>query len=398
MRVSCPVIRQSNSAIRLSARIHSESAPPGFPGELWFEYPRALAPFVQERADPFATALIHVAMATGEPLELEGPVSPLLLLGLAEIVRLFTYWEPTLFQAVEIRAHDVRPGQAAVAGNIGMGFSGGVDSFHTLWQNLHESPERSARITHGRFVHGFDLPLGKRRLYESVAARYEPALAELGVQLVRARTNVREVTRSVEWRWTHGGALAAAARGLSGLFPAFLISSSRPYSHLVPWGSDPRVDGWYSSGTLRIIHDGTVYSRFERIGHLTQWPVTRDLLRPCYRHEDLRGRLNCCRCSTCLYTMAWLEILGMRTRYSNAFPLGTDRRRLRGMVLRTPSLRLAGRQAIRLALRKRMWRQTLDLSCGMAWSYRRVWVEKAKGALPVRWRKALGRLRRALAG
>ena len=57
----------------------------------------------------------------------------------------------------------LEPAAPVPGGAVLTAFSGGVDSFYTLRAHVAgQEPDERARITHGLFVHGFDLSLSNR--------------------------------------------------------------------------------------------------------------------------------------------------------------------------------------------------------------------------------------------
>src|SRR5262249_9125438 len=160
-------------------------------------------------------------------------------------------------------------------------------------------------------VHGFDI--GKRahspenERYQMALRRLEPVAAELGLQLISCRTNLRHLPSKLDfWEYRHNGAALAAAGHAAVPGSAFLyIGGSHDVSNPVPWGSHPVVDGLFSSQRITIIHDGARFSRLDKVRDLASWPTALAALRVCC--ANVGNEANCGRCEKCLRTR--LELL-----------------------------------------------------------------------------------------
>lgn len=115
MRLISTRIDKTREHVRLVGRVLREASRParwpltesmfvasehGKELELYFEFPRRFEGYVTQNADPFAAAMLLPSMAIGEPLEIDVPVSDLLLFNLAGIQDAFTSWYPEEFQRI----------------------------------------------------------------------------------------------------------------------------------------------------------------------------------------------------------------------------------------------------------------------------------------------------------
>lgn len=103
---------------------------------------------------------------------------------------------------------------------------------------------------------------------------------------------------------TQGSALASVALLLG--FPRAYIPGCYAYSQLIPLGSHPLTDPLYSSGSVRIVHDGAESRRIDKIARIAQDQAGLGNLRVCF--DDMNR--NCGRCAKCLRTMIPLRLLG----------------------------------------------------------------------------------------
>ncbi len=132
------------------------------PFSLWYRFPSHFADLLDPRAgDSLMAALLLPAMCTGETLEIEAPVSPVLRRATSEIQAIYHRWNPNL-QIVQVAA-PAKEQIPSVGRQTGMFFSSGADSFYTLLKNVTETPTNGAgeRLKHLILVHGFDIAVGK---------------------------------------------------------------------------------------------------------------------------------------------------------------------------------------------------------------------------------------------
>jgi hypothetical protein len=198
-------------------------------------------------------------------------------------------------------------------------FSGGVDSFHTLFAHRGAAaPNPQYTISHLMFAHGFDIPL-RDETYPEVAAEFRELAAGLGLGFIGISTNVRELLDPhVPWLTTHGAAIAACGHLLSAGARSLIIPSTNRQSLLFsPCGSNPVTDPMLGSDELEIIHHGTEHSRIEKIVSLAERAEAQNHLRVCW--QNVPGQRNCGRCLKCLKTMMPLAVVGALEKF-RVFP------------------------------------------------------------------------------
>jgi hypothetical protein len=200
--------------------------------------------------------------------------------------------------------------------------SGGVDGLHMLMRNRRlYNRDDPAYVHEALFIHGFDI--GKRardpesERYQMMLRRLEPVVADLGIRLIQCRTNLRHLPSKPDfWENRHNGAGLAAVGHSAVVGSAFLfIGASWPTSHQVPWGSHPAIDNLFSSQLITVIHDGSRFSRLQKVRDLARWPTGLAALRVCPASTGLRA--NCGECEKCLRTR--LELLAAGIGETEAF-------------------------------------------------------------------------------
>ena len=285
---------------RLSATVRLDGDPDPF--ALWFEAECAGGmPACPWPGDALLCGLLPVAMARGEPLELDAPLSPRLRGGLPEIQSILRAWFPGA-RRVAVRAPDGAASAPPAAGRGGaVFFSGGVDSFHAL---LKDDARPAAERRYARLVYvvDYDLHPGREELLAQVLDMVGAVAEATGRGVVRVATNLKPFARRhLAWDWAHGPVLASAAHVLSGAFATVGIPATLPYHLLHPFGSHALLDPLWSGSALDIVHDGAELSRADKI---VEWiahsPLALRHLRVCWENRD--GRYNCGVCEKCVRT------------------------------------------------------------------------------------------------
>lgn len=290
--------------VRLVGEIENDA---GARLDTYFSFPERFEDLVSMSADPFAACMLAPAMAAGEALTIEPPVSPQLLLGLHRIRDMFVSWFPE-YRRVEIRARARDERAYPASGHAATFFSGGVDSFYTLLKYLrHES--LPAPMTHVIFMRGIETRLEYVDGYDDSLRLNREVMSALGVEVISGETNIRTTSR-LHWEMRYvGSGLAATALALSRGLDYVCVPSGSSYLDIAPRGSSPLVEERMSSENVRILYDGAELSRAEKVGRIVEWD--RDLvlrhLRVCIKNRG--GAYNCGECYKCVRTAVALAIV-----------------------------------------------------------------------------------------
>jgi hypothetical protein len=275
-------------------------------------------------ADAFLSACFPLAAVHGESrIRIDGRACPMLIEGLYTAHAWWTSWGGMPFPVPAIETSGGQTRRIPTAPRRAVAFlSGGVDGLHMLMRNRQlYNRDDPAYVHEVLFIHGFDI--GKRtrdpedERYRMTLRRLEPVVADLGLRLIQCRTNLRHLPSKPDfWENRHNGA-GLAAVGHSAVFgSAFLfIGASWPTSHQVPWGSHPTIDNLFSSQRITVIHDGSRFSRLQKVCDLARWPTGLAALRVCPANAG--SRANCGKCEKCLRTR--LELLAAGIGETEAF-------------------------------------------------------------------------------
>jgi hypothetical protein len=275
-------------------------------------------------ANAFLAACFPLAAVHGEArVRIDGSPCPMLVEGLRTAHGWWASWGGMPGPAPQIETAAGAGGPGADGPRRAVAFlSGGVDGLHMLMRNrqLYRRDD-PAYIRDVLFIHGFDI--GKRarkpepERYRAALNRLAPLAAETGVNVIACRTNLRHLPSKPDfWTYRHNGAALAAVGHAALTGPAFLfIGASHHLADPVPMGSHPAVDHLLSTQRVQLIHDGSRFTRLEKVRELAAWPTALATLRVCPETDGVEA--NCGRCEKCLRTR--LELLAVGVEETAAF-------------------------------------------------------------------------------
>ncbi len=324
MRVFKPKIVLHDEEVCVSARVEVNSARTKLPDELWFSFPRRYSEHVTDHLNGFAVALLPLAMTFGENLHMEGVLSPRLLSGMLEYQRIQSAWKPTSFKCVSIAQDRLQPAElGSLRPGVGCSFSGGVDSFHTLWRHLPENePIHQYRISHCLMINGFDADsdLENNGHFATIHRSIEPMAVSQGVELIVCRTNYMSFSDPNILKQSFAAMVTAPALILGRLFSCFYVPSSYRFDEFFRDGSHLLLDHLISTESMQTVHDSSHLRRPEKTAIISNWAATHTTLRVCFNttgyREDSGSIMNCSRCEKCIRTMKTLQLFGKLGQYT----------------------------------------------------------------------------------
>jgi len=268
---------------------------------------------VVARAETLLSAAFLPAMVKGGTVEVEAPVSPVLLGCCADLSARYRSFDPHL-RPIEVKAPARAPGRGAPG--VGLFFSGGLDGFYCLSQRLGE-------VTHLILVHGLDYrPEDVRR--REIVARLTRVAERTSTRLVEVETDLLPFLQRFPLSKSRtpgqaglGAALAGIATMLAPVVGRVYVPSSATAASLQPFGSHPLIDPLWSVEEVELVHDAIAMDRIERADAVGRFEPAYDALRPCGRTTG--ALYNCGLCRKCLWTMLMLESSGALGRFT-VFP------------------------------------------------------------------------------
>lgn len=290
----------------MSAEVNYDDQPENSEN-LWFDVPIELGNRLIPSGNPWLAALLPLACKICEELNIDGTIDSELMESSSELMEWWRYWFPAM-QVVPVRCTSIVHRQNQTPTRTAQFFSGGVDSFFTLLRHIDNKDQ--IQVNDLLVGWGFDIPLNESVAFEKVTKSLSAIAKNTETKLVTFSTNIRDTRFGRELPWGaigHGSAMAALALLLDNLYSRVLIPSTDGYRETGPWGSHATTDHYYSSSTMRIIHDGAAYSRLQKVELIATSPIPLGALRVCWRSQ---ADINCGRCEKCLRTMLALELCG----------------------------------------------------------------------------------------
>jgi len=279
---------------------------------LWYELPLELPRIAPDDAEPFLIASVMDAMAENRDIHVHGTVSFQLLSNLHEFMVAWSRWIPDSFHVVNVTVESLSV--LPIASGLGhdgaiAAYSGGIDATCTLYRHSHgQEGHRSRRIVACALIQGFDIPLDHQEKFAWSLEIAQETLDSIGAVVHPLRTNFREVIRT-NWENSHGVALVSALQFFKPMARSCLIGSSKPYDDIVfPYGSNPLSDGFLSSDSMQVLHDGSRFDRIEKTAVISQWPEGTRNLRVCWKGSQVEA--NCGKCEKCIRTKLGFMALG----------------------------------------------------------------------------------------
>lgn len=308
--------------VRFSALVTEATAAAAEP--IWADVPERLAADVTNRLDAWLLWLLPHAFETQQDLILEGAVDPELLRNAHELMEIWSRWRPGR-RPIRVRAEaaDVQTAGKSSPERTGLFFTGGVDSFFTLFHHDAEAdhhPEwRQRPVDDCIYVWGFDIPLAHRAACEQKERTLGRIADDVGKDLITIVTNLRETGIRQPWGAVmHGPALGGVGLLLGNRWKTVLLSSWFCHEDSGPWGSTAITDPLLSSACTRTRPYGAGHDRLEKLAFLADFPLALETLHVCWEE---RSEGNCGRCEKCYRTLLALDVLGIRDR-ATSFPPG----------------------------------------------------------------------------
>jgi hypothetical protein len=363
VKVDQVALSETEGGHRLSARVRPDGADEF---ELWFEIPQ---PFGRDDGDatPFLCALLPPALIRGEPLEVDGPVSPKVLAALDDVMRVYDSFYPAKMKPITVRADTTAVPEAGLDTTVCY-FSRGVDSWHSVFMELQTPAEPP--LTHLVYIRGVDVLFDERQAERALEAARDAA-AVAGLELAACATNMRAHSEPImDWDAIHGAVLAGLGHVLRA--SRVLTSSNYAFGELIPTGSHHVLDHRYSSEVTRIEVSGEA-TRIEKVARLATWPEAVERIRVCL---DGNCIVNCCDCSKCVHTMVELHLAGVDPRTAS-FDRPLTPARAASVRMRPSGLPIYKDVLARLRARP----QDAELAAGFALGLRRLETRIAAEAL-----------------
>ena len=318
MIIHQPEINFERGEFCISTRVELATHLEHFPDRLWFKLPEEYLDYLTDRSDAFLTALIIPMMYLGEDVEVRGRVSPRLASNIESIQHTQKQFHPNLYKIVDIDYRHLERMPIHVApGGVATAFSGGIDSSYTLWKNLPENQtDVGMQVTHGIFVHGFDILLNNKPLYLSFYQEFKKIFEHYNIQLLQLRTNCYQFTEfRIPWPQAFNFPLISAAMIFGRLLRKFYLPAGDEIVAEIVMKPDVFNDPRVATETFETVLFAPDLQRIDKLKQMADWPVIQTHLRVCSKLVKDTTHANCQQCTKCLNTLIYLELLGIRKRF-----------------------------------------------------------------------------------
>lgn len=325
----------SNGHTKLSVTIESEQLGRR---ELWFSTPTQYSDALcKSRMDGFLVGMLYPAMQYGEDIHLDGCVSSRLLFNINNyVVPLLKPYSPDS-KSIKVTADQTSCERFDCCG-VGTGFSGGVDSFSTIYNQYELESDPNNKINGFVFLnvgsHGAGMTESECEFAEDkFKIRYNYLKLfpnELGLDFIPLNSNLHSFH---PWGHLKTDTITAIAGILilQGRFRRYYFASTgHHYEQIYQLGPlaknrslsgycDPIIIPLLSTESMDIMLDGMQYTRIEKTAQIVDYEPARRYLNVCISLSDTWE--NCSTCKKCCRTLMTLESLGKLDAFSSLFDI-----------------------------------------------------------------------------
>lgn len=278
--------------------------------------------------DPFLLVGLVPAMALGEDLLIDAPVSEKLLYHLKTQLMPWLIKVNTDLKMIEIKTPQGFNQNNAEGQGVGTGISCGVDSFYTILSHLKKELPQKSQLTHLMLIQRQRDTQFNPQMIKSIPKKDEQRIAvgkKLGLETVYVWTNF---SKFMDFPFEQicsfhdlGTALA-----LKKLFHTYYYASSYSLENFhLTFEAAPMYDILNTCAiqteTFQMISHPLLVERAEKTEWIAQYPIAQENLNVCYYEQHEMPTLNCSSCEKCVRTMVTLEACGSLDKFHHVFSL-----------------------------------------------------------------------------
>ncbi|ABL00356.1 hypothetical protein [Pelobacter propionicus] len=300
---------------------------------LWYSVEEPFGGLLSHSCDAALVGLLIPAMACGEDIHIRGAVSERLLYNLSGPCQSVLRYVMPRLRPIRVTADTLSPSLTPRPAGVATGFSGGIDSYCVLADNLGADTLPGFRITHLLFnnvgSHGKD----NERMFHARFEHLAPSARRLGLPFVKVDSNLGSFFgNGLGFTKTHTFRNASVALLLQGGIGRYLYASAFNYQNVFVGlareiaYTDSISLPLLSTDTLDAFSAGSEYTRVEKTVRVADFAESYGTLDVCINSHQRGTVTNCSACPKCLRTLATLDIAGLLERYSAVFDLEAYRR------------------------------------------------------------------------
>lgn len=307
-------------------------------GKCFFSLPEKYSDWVDPTSsDCFAVGLLYTAMFDGADLELAGDISEKLLFTInTYVIPMLNGLDPRL-QQIKVKAKKTSLRKYPDATHGGCGFSGGIDSFYTIYRHgvQNHTPDRFKIDTLFFFnvgAHGMgSSPERLKWLEDKFNKRYEllnTYAEEVNMPYIPVNSNLHSFHQSGHLQTDTLASVAAALFVSRKLSCYYLGSPGYDYYTQIRCADTQNSEialindlllPHLSTETVTFFADGGAFSRCGKTEQISDYEIVKKYLNVCGNPETVDK--NCSECFKCKRTMLTLDIMGKLEEFSDLFDL-----------------------------------------------------------------------------
>lgn len=294
--------------------------------ELWFELPIAFKDHISLNADAQLVGLLLPAMDMGEDIDINAPISQMLLSNLQDIQSLLIGLMPSL-KRIQIRATTVYCDSKTDSGIAVTGFSGGVDSYSVILElEKRENNPLGLMVFNNVGSHGRGSD--SQKVFQDRYNFLLPAAEKIGKKFIKIDSNLTAFyRRKLYFHKSYSLRNVSALLLLQGYIHQYFYASAFHES-------DQRITDQYGIGMVdnlllplvkteqfEVIPFGSNLTRVEKTQAVSQYDKSWEFLHVCVKPHAVSDYPNCSACLKCLRTEMTLDLLGTLTHYKTVFDI-----------------------------------------------------------------------------
>lgn len=305
--------------------------------ELWFSIPEIYENnMCIEQYDGFLVGVLYLAMKNGEDIYIKGKVSSKLLFNINNyVIPLLCSFSKKL-KKIKVTSEEISNYNFNGKG-VGTGFSGGVDSFSTIYDHYELEENNEYKINSFLFLNVGSHGNGEEEIvYSKFMKRYKYLKKfpeELGLEFIPLNSNLYEFH---PWghQLTHTLTSVSGILILEKLYRKYYYASAglsyleifENYQYYLEKDIgilDNILLSLLSTESTELIADGTQYTRVEKVRNIINYEPVYRYLNVCVSGED--NHENCSVCSKCCRTLMTLDSLGKIDDFKDLFNISKYR-------------------------------------------------------------------------
>jgi hypothetical protein len=324
MILQLPELEKTSEGVIHQVKI--TSGPAKLPEKLFYQVSGDFSDFVSDTQDAAVAALLIPAMHYGDDIIVKGKISESLLFNVNnDLQSIYRIFHPHL-RKIRIYADNVY-NHSPQRENVATGFSGGVDSFHTLLHHYYsDNVSPGYKITHLLYNNVGSHGKAGERLWLMRYKRLKALPEKYSIPFIGVNSNLEEYYSNYNFLQTHTPRDASVGLLLQNGIGKYLYSSSINYPHLnmnpgkpITF-ADSIVLPRFSTTSLSLLSVGSGSSRVNKVSEIAEIPDSWELLDVCTDETD---EANCSKCFKCMKTQFALDVAGKLENYSKVFDLQT---------------------------------------------------------------------------